>query len=241
MPARPAARRNRRSPAAPRPSAAFIAPNSTRRCARILRCIGDAEPLAHRVVDLRRVEPHMRVRERQPVRHQPCARHAKRQPRIVVGRRGERLREQRQQRLRARSARPRAGPPAPARRRRRAADRARPDRASSCAPTASSAAAMRAASGSVAGSAATCAMQPRKLQALHLQPQPQRVPPADVGATVGVVADPARQDHRPRVELGPAIRPGAARDRQQRRVEPVDGVAAIARWRPRPGRTRSPA
>ena len=41
-------------------------------------------------------------------------------------------------------------------------------------------------------------MQPRKLPALHLQPQPQRVPPADVGAAVGVVADPARQDHRPR-------------------------------------------
>jgi hypothetical protein len=70
-------------------------------------------------------------------------------------------------------------------------------------------------------------MQTCKLPALHLQPQPQRVPPADVGATVGVVAHPARQDHRSRVELGPAIRPGAACHCQQRGIEQVDGIATM--------------
>ncbi len=70
-------------------------------------------------------------------------------------------------------------------------------------------------------------MQPRKLPALHLQPQPQRIPPADVGATIGVVAHPARQDHRPRVEFGPAIRPGTACNRQKCGIESVDGVSTM--------------
>ena len=56
---------------------------------RVLRCIGDAETLAHRIVDLRRVQPHMRVGERQPVRHQPRPRDAQCLPRGVVGRGGK--------------------------------------------------------------------------------------------------------------------------------------------------------
>ena len=40
------------------------------------------------------------------------------------------------------------------------------------------------------------------------------------------------------VELGPAVRPGAARDRHQRRVEPVDRVAAVGDRRRPTGRTR---
>ena len=98
---------------------------------------------------------------------------------------------------------------------------------SSCSPTASSAAAMRVVSGSVEGSAATCVCSARKLPALHLQSQPQRVPPADIGAAVGVVADPARQDHRTGIEFRPAIRPGTARNSQQRRIEMVDRIAAV--------------
>ncbi len=66
---------------------------------RVLRRIGDAQPLAHHVVHLRRIQPHMRVRQRQAVRHQPGARDAQRQPRVIV-RHLDRRAEQRQQRRR---------------------------------------------------------------------------------------------------------------------------------------------
>ena len=42
----------------------------------VFRRVGDAQPLAHHVVDLRRVQPRVGVRQRQAVRHQPGARHA---------------------------------------------------------------------------------------------------------------------------------------------------------------------
>ena len=58
----------------------------------VLRRVGDAQPLAHHVVDLRRVQPRVGVRERQAVRHQPRARDAQRQPRLVVRRGVDRLR-----------------------------------------------------------------------------------------------------------------------------------------------------
>ena len=66
-----------------------------------------------------------------------------------------------------------------------------------------------------------------ELQTLHRQAQPQRVPPADIGAAVGVVADPARQDDRPRARGEPAVRPDAARRVQQRAGQGVERVAAV--------------
>src|SRR5262249_32365768 len=86
----------------------------------------------------------------------------------------------------------------------------------------------------------------RELAALHLQAEPQRIPPADISPPVGVIADPARQDDGAWVELGPTIRPCATCHRQQPRVELIDCVAAVGdragrlskflcqgdRWRP---------
>ncbi|MEJ1978583.1 MAG: hypothetical protein WDN49_23190 [Acetobacteraceae bacterium] len=68
--------------------------------------------------------------------------------------------------------------------------------------------------------------QAGELQPLHHQPQPQRVPPADIGAPVGVVADPARQDDGARRQGAPAVGPdfGGA---QQGGGQRVDGVAAV--------------
>ena len=157
MPARPAARRNRHCTGFTASERRVHRAEQHAAMRRILGCIGDAEPLAHRIVDLRRVEPHMRVGERQPVRHQPCPRDAKRLTRIVIGRRGERLLRTAAAAAAARSARRRAAPPAPARRRRPAAVRARPgrDRAARRPHPAPRRCARPAAS--VAGSAATCA------------------------------------------------------------------------------------
>ena len=80
-------------------SAAFIAPEQRAAMRGILRRVGDAESLAHRVVQLRGIQPHMRVRQREPMGHQPGAR--TQSARSVLIRRGsDRLIEQRQQRLR---------------------------------------------------------------------------------------------------------------------------------------------
>ncbi len=193
---------------------------------RILRCIGDAKPLAHRVVDLRRVEPHMRVGQRQPMRHQPGPRDAQRLPRIVIGRRGKRLLEQRQQRKRRRQ----RGLAPPHQRLRECSDARRFGRVRTEIELLAHRIQRR---GDACGErfgrrqCGNLCMHTRKLPPLHLQSQPQRVPPADIGAAVGVVADPARQDHRTRIEFRPAIRPGAARDGQQCRVELVDRIAAM--------------
>ena len=46
------------------------------------------------------------------------------------------------------------------------------------------------------GPLAHLAAHPGELQALHHQAQAQRVPPADIGAAIGVVADPTGQDDR---------------------------------------------
>ena len=78
-----------------------------------------------------------------------------------------------------------------------------------------------------AGQHADLGVQTRQLQALYLQTQLDRVPPADIGSTVGVVADPSGQDHRAGRQLRPAVRPGAPGDRDQRGIEPVDRVPAV--------------
>ena len=192
---------------------------------RLLRRIGDRQTLAHDIVDLRGIEPRVRVRQRQPVRNQARARRAQRQPRRLVGG-GQCCIEQRQQRFGRgqRGVAPvhqRLGEGGDTRRVRRFGTKrelrgnrllgggdARPERL-----------------GSWQGG--DLAMQTRELQALHLQAQPQRVPPADIGAPVGVVADPARQDHRARREFRPAVGPRGAGDRQQRLVEPIDRVTAV--------------
>ncbi len=70
-------------------------------------------------------------------------------------------------------------------------------------------------------------MQPNQLEVFHLQPQSQRIPPADIRASVGVVSDPGRQDHRTGRQIGPAIGPRGASHRDQRGVETIDGIAAV--------------
>ncbi len=68
----------------------------------ILRRVSDAQALAHRVVELRGIQPDMRVSEREPMRHQAGTRGAKRQTSIVIRRGSKCLIEQRQQWLRRR-------------------------------------------------------------------------------------------------------------------------------------------
>ncbi len=168
----------------------------------------------------------MRVRQRQAMRHQPGARDAQGLPRLVIGRRRDRLREQRQQRLR----RGQRGVAPSHQHLREVGDLRRFRRVGAKVELlADRIQRLGDPRGERRGRGDRrhLRLQPRELPPLHLQPQPQRVPPADVGAAVGVVADPARQDHRPRIELGPAIRPRAARHRQQRGVELVDRVAAM--------------
>ena len=70
-------------------------------------------------------------------------------------------------------------------------------------------------------------VQPNQLQPLHLQPEPQRVPPTDIRATIGVVADPGRQNNGARRELRPAIGPRRTGDGNQRGIEPVDGIPPV--------------
>ncbi len=63
---------------------------------RILRRVGDAQPLADHVMDLRGVQPRVGVRQRHAVRHQPGARHGQREFVAILGL-GDGGPEQRQQ------------------------------------------------------------------------------------------------------------------------------------------------
>src|SRR5208283_801158 len=65
---------------------------------RVLRRVGDAQAQPHHVVHLRRVQPHMGVRQRQPVRDQAGAGGAQTQLFLARGG-GDRRGKQRQQRL----------------------------------------------------------------------------------------------------------------------------------------------
>ena len=85
-----------------------------------------------------------------------------------------------------------------------------------------------------------------QLEDLHLQSQTDRVPPVYVGAAVGIVADPARQDDRPRRQRDPLLRPSVSRLLKERPRERIDRVTACADRRRclfefvgqrRPGRT----
>ena len=74
--------------------------------------------------------------------------------------------------------------------------------------------------------------QPGELQALHLKPKPQCVPPAIIGASVGVVTNSTGQNDRARRQLRPPVRPGGAGDIQQRGVEPIDRIPPMSDRRP---------
>ena len=65
-----------------------------------------------------------------------------------------------------------------------------------------------------------------ELQLLHLQAQPERVVPADIGAAVGVVADPGRERDGAGRQVAPRGGPGRGGRLQDRAGEEVDRVAA---------------
>ncbi len=69
--------------------------------------------------------------------------------------------------------------------------------------------------------------QPGELCPFHDQAQPQRVPPADVGAAIRIVADPAGQRYRPRHDLRPFVRPDGPRLREQRAGEAIQGITPV--------------
>ena len=192
---------------------------------RVLRRVGDAQPLAHHVVDLRRVQSRVRVRQGHPVRHQPGPRHAQREARVVV-RHLDRFLEQLQQRLRGDQCRL----PLVHDRLREGGDARRIGRVGRQRELRFDGLTRHGHTRGERGHRRQCRklrLQAQQLQPLHLQPQPQRVPPADVGAPVGVVANPGRQHDGARHQFGPAVRPGGAGHRQHRRIQPVERVAAV--------------
>ena len=68
----------------------------------------------------------------------------------------------------------------------------------------------------------------RELPALRFQPVAQRVPPADIGASIRVAADPGGERDRLRRELRPPLRPALAGNGEEGRVQTVDGIAGMA-------------
>jgi hypothetical protein len=89
-------------------------------------------------------------------------------------------------------------------------------------------------------------MQPHKLHPLHFQAQLQRIPPADIGAAVGVVPHPCGQNHGAGSQFGPPVGPCSPSNGNQGGVETIDRIAAVGdgggglvefaaegdRWRP---------
>ena len=70
-------------------------------------------------------------------------------------------------------------------------------------------------------------LQTVELEALHFEAQTQRVPPADIGAAISVVANPGGQHHGAWIEFGPAVGPGTASDGNQCSIKPIDGITAV--------------
>ena len=206
-------------------SAALIAPSSTRR--RDGSSGGSARPRRWRTT-LWICDAFSRTcvcASAQPVRAQPRPRHRQRHAR-VLGRRGDRLAEQRIERCRRGQ---RRLPPLDQRVREGGGrvgfgvgGRGGDLRLDRCQRRRD---ALR--DGRAGGDRCDLRVQPRQLQPLHFQPQAQRVPPADIGAPVGVVADPTGQDHRRRHDLGPAVRPGGAGGGQDRGGQRIQRVAAV--------------
>ena len=191
----------------------------------IFRRIGKSQALPHDVVDLRRIQPCVRVRERHAVRDQAGTRDRQRQF-LVIFRLGDRRSEQRQE-WGGRGHRdvPRAD--------QHLGERGNLHRFR-LVGTQLDLAVYRFARlgqprgyGIGAGKYADLGMEADELEALHLQPQAHRVPPADIGAAVGVVADPGGEHDRFGGEFGPAVGPGAACYGDQSGVEPIDGIAAV--------------
>ena len=72
------------------------------------------------------------------------------------------------------------------------------------------------------------AAQARQPEPLHAQPQAQGVPPADIGAAVGVVADPGGEHDRRRVERRSRLR--ARRRARRRAAAPQSASSASRPW-----------
>ncbi len=191
---------------------------------RVVRRGRDAEPLAQRVVQLGRVQPHMGMRERQPMRRKARPLHRQRLARRGIGGRGDGGGEQVQQ-GRGR----RQGGVLPAdhglgealhglrrRSRRRGLDLrgdgrfrgagARDDRRRAIAERREP------------------LDQPGQLQPLHAQPQPQRVLPADIRPPVRVVADPGGHDDRRGLQREGAFPPDRLPGLDQRGGERIERV-----------------